>query len=76
MAPGRRVALAAAAIASALLGTIRAQTYNRYSPIINNITWAPCQAPDGTPGFQCGTYDVPLDWADPTAGKAISQLIH
>src|SRR5258705_7240244 len=44
----------------------------RHSPINKTVTWTPCQEYNG---FDCGTFDSPLDYADPKQGKALIAVI-
>ena len=49
--------------------------YDRYGPIRTNITWSTCVDVSAPAGFLCGEFDVPLDYADVTRGKATLALI-
>ncbi|KAG9119040.1 hypothetical protein FRC07_006157 [Ceratobasidium sp. 392] len=42
--------------------------FNRYAPIQQGITWEPCGST--TNQRYCGRFEVPLDYANQTAGKA------
>ena len=65
--------LVAALVAAAAL--VRAQDYDRHAPLVNNITWVDCQGANGESGYQCGTYDVPLDYQNTAAGKATLAVV-
>jgi hypothetical protein len=65
--------IAATLVGLALLGSASA-AYDRYAPIRTNITWASC-GQNATAEYQCGEYDAPLDYNDPSVGKAIISVI-
>ena len=65
--------VALAAISSAPVRHVLAQgdrAYDRWSPIVPNITWNACNDGNGGTGFECGYLDVPMDYANSSAGKA------
>ncbi|KAF8333063.1 Alpha/Beta hydrolase protein [Cantharellus anzutake] len=45
---------------------------DRYAPLNKTVSWSPCPNQEG---FDCGTFDVPLDYANLTLGKARIALI-
>lgn len=58
----------------AVVSGARAGTYDRRAPIRRDIAWQTCV--DATEvGYECGEYDVPLDYANPNAGKATIAVV-
>jgi len=46
------------------------------APIQPGINWEPCtDLGNNDPLFSCGRFEVPMDWADPNAGKASLAVI-
>ena len=62
-------AIVLATISSAPL-RVSADTYNRWAAIVPNITWAACDGTDSGKSYECGYLDVPMDYANSSAGKA------
>jgi len=50
-------------------------SYNRWAAIVPNITWTACEGTDGGTGYECGYLDVPMDYANSSAGKASLALV-
>jgi hypothetical protein len=68
--------LAVAAVATALFGqlltgtaTAAPATPSTASP--GTIAWEPCESPSGEGDFECGTLEVPVDWAGPSPGSPV-----
>lgn len=56
--------------------------YDRYAPLQPGIQWTNCTISTPSNGsitlpanYSCGTFDVPLDYANETAGKATLAVI-
>ena len=70
--------LASKTVASLLVfaGVGFATQYDRYAPIRRNITWSTCDPILSAPsGFVCAEFDIPMDYANATRGKATLALI-
>ena len=63
-------------VESVILGAPFAHTraYDGQDPINKDLTWGNCTefgVEDPDPNLSCGYYEVPMDYFDPAAGKAL-----
>lgn len=49
-----------------VIADARSVPSNLYSP---SIKWSNCTIPIGSPGFDCGNMEVPIDWTNPSGAK-------
>jgi hypothetical protein len=73
-------ALAALVVFTAIFSSpnrsgVLAGSYDRWAAIVPNITWTACEGTDGGKGYECGYLDVPMDYANSSAGKASLAIV-